>query len=211
MRPVERGPWPVDDHGNQRTYHPYDKAKDDLIRRIGGYCSYCERTGDLHVEHVIPKNRCPKLEETWKNFLLGCVNCNSIKRDNNVSRDGYVWPDEDDTFAIFEYLEEGIVRVRDGLPEDIGERGRSLFNLVGLGRTPGGGATYRDRRWRMRREVWGQAQEAKAKIEKGDNIDWVIMLARATGFWSVWRTIFFDCPEVIEQLARCFPGTRQEG
>lgn len=211
MRPLERGPWPIDHHGNQITYHPYDKAKDDLFDRIGDYCSYCERKGNLHVEHVIPKKKCPKLEETWTNFLLGCVNCNSIKHDNNVSRIGYVWPDEDDTFAIFEYLEEGVVCVRHGLPEDVSERGHRLFNLVGLGRRPGRGATRKDRRWRLRREVWGQAKEAKAKIDKGDNIDWVIMLAKATGFWSVWRTIFSDYPEVIERLDRTFPGTREEG
>ena len=210
MRPVERGPWPVDGHGNQKPFHPYDKAKDDLFCRIGEYCSYCERKGDLHVEHVIPKERCEALEENWTNFLLGCVNCNSIKSDHNVSRDDYVWPDEDDTFAIYEYSKEGIVRVRDGLPADINARGQNLFNLVGLGRSPGSGATRKDHRWRMRREVWGQAQEARTKIGDGDNIDLVIMLARATGFWSVWMTIFSDYPEVTERLVRSFPGTKEE-
>ena len=211
MRPVERGPWPVDGDGAQKIYHPYDKAKDDLFCRVGEYCSYCERKGDLHVEHVIPKKRCPGLKEFWANFLLGCVNCNSIKSNNNVSRNGYVWPDEDDTYTVFEYLEEGVVRVRGGLPEDVSARAHSLFELVGLGRSPGRGATRKDLRWRMRREVWGQAQEARTKIDDGDNIDWVVMLARATGFWSVWKTVFADYPEVTERLHRCFPGTREDG
>ena len=211
MRPVRRGPWPVDGNGNPKIYQPYGKAKDDLFCRIGEYCSYCERKGDLHVEHVIPKNRCLGLEEVWTNFLLGCVNCNSIKSDNNLSRDGYVWPDEDDTYSAFEYLPAGVVRVRAGLPEDVSARAHSLFELVGLGRRPGTGATPKDRRWRMRRGAWGQAQVARAKIEDGDNIDWVIMLATAIGFWSVWKTVFADCPEITERLRRCFRGTREDG
>ena len=37
-------------------------------RLIGNYCSYCERTGDLHVEHVISRKRCLELEEEWTNL-----------------------------------------------------------------------------------------------------------------------------------------------
>ena len=93
-------------------FHPYNKAKSNLLERIGEYCSYCERTGDLHVEHVVPRRRRPDLTEEWTNFLLGCTNCNGIKSNRNHSRDGYIWPDRDDTEAAFEYLPDGIVRVR---------------------------------------------------------------------------------------------------
>ena len=110
MRRVDRGPHPLDDGNGPKRFHPYNKAKSDLLERIGEYCSYCERTGDLHVEHVVSRCRRPELAEEWTNFLLGCTNCNGIKSNRNHSRDGYIWPDRDDTEAAFEYLPDGIVR-----------------------------------------------------------------------------------------------------
>ena len=208
MRPVDRGPWPPDDEGEPRKFHPYRKAKADLLDRLGGYCSYCERTGDLHVEHVVPRSHRPDLEEDWRNFLLGCVNCNSIKGDGNLSRDGYVWPDRDDTRELFEYLPGGIVKVRHGLPEPVRTSAENLFELVGLGRRPTNDPCARDPRWRKRREAWGQAVIARHSIDAGGDADMAIELAKATGFWSVWMTVFDGRPRICERLRRCFPGTR---
>ena len=208
MRPVDRGPWPPDDEDQPRRFHPYQKAKADLLARLGGYCNYCERTGDLHVEHVVPRSRRPDLEEEWGNLLLGCVNCNAIKGDRNPSRDGYVWPDRDDTRELFEYLPEGIVKVRGGLPEPARTGAENLFELVGLGRHPANDPCARDPGWRKRREVWGQAVAACRKIEAGGDVDMAIDLAKALGFWSVWMTVFADHPRICERLRRCFPGTR---
>ena len=72
MRRVDRGPHPLDDANRPKRFHPYNKAKSDLLERIGEYCSYCERTTDLHVEHVVPRCRRPELAEEWTNFLLAC-------------------------------------------------------------------------------------------------------------------------------------------
>ena len=94
MRRVDRGSWPLDDANNPKSFQPYNKAKADLLSRLGGYCSYCERTGDLHIEHVVPTNHRPDLEQEWTNFLFGCANCNAIKGDRNLSRNGYLWPDQ---------------------------------------------------------------------------------------------------------------------
>ena len=79
MRRVDRGPWPLDDANTPKSFQPYNKAKADLLSRLGGYCRYCERTGDLHIEHVVPTNHRPDLEQEWTNFLFGCANCNAIK------------------------------------------------------------------------------------------------------------------------------------
>ena len=46
----------MDAQNNPKRFQPYNKAKADLLDRLGEYCSYCERPGDLHVEHVVPKN-----------------------------------------------------------------------------------------------------------------------------------------------------------
>ena len=208
MRPVDRGPWPLDDQGHAKTFHPYNKAKWDLLNRLGEYCSYCERTGDLHVEHVVPRNRRSDLAEEWTNLLLGCTNCNSTKRCRNASRDGFIWPDEDDTLVAFEYLPDGIVRVRGSVVGPAREKAQALFDLVGLGRRPGNDPKARDLRWRKRREAWGQAEEARERIENGGDVEWVVDLARAVGFWAVWMTVFADDPVVTGRLREAFPGTR---
>ena len=105
MRSVQRGPRPTGNDGSRISFQKYGQAKgplrEHLIERIGEYCSYCERCGDLHVEHVIPKSKAKNLETEWSNLLLGCVNCNSRKSNKNDSRDGYLWPDRDDTFNAF--------------------------------------------------------------------------------------------------------------
>lgn len=208
MRPVERGPRPLDEEGAPKGFHPYQKAKADLLTRLGGYCNYCERTGDLHVEHVIPRNRRPDLEEDWRNFLLGCGNCNSIKSDRNLSREGYVWPDRDDTSRSFEYLPDGIVKVREDISEQDRVRAEGLFELVGLGRRPSNDPCARDLRWRKRRAAWRKAEFARNKFEQGADIDLVVKLAKATGFWSVWMTVFAAHPRIRDRLRQCFPGTR---
>ena len=106
----------MDGDGSEKKFADYRNAKTDLLDRIGDYCSYCERTGDLHIEHVVPQKHRPDLEGNWGNFLLGCLNCNLTKSYKNRSREGYLWPDRDDTGAAFEYFPDGRVRVRESLP-----------------------------------------------------------------------------------------------
>ena len=209
MRCVDRRPWPLDEENREKSFRPYQKAKADLLTRLGNYCSYCERPSDLHVEHVIPQQRRRDLEGEWTNFLLGCANCNGTKQHRNPSRDAYLWPDEDDTQAVFEYLPDGIVRVRAGIPEPDRTEAENLFNLVGLGRRPTNDPRASDLRWRKRREAWRNAEIARQSITEGADIEWVIMLAQASGFWSVWMAVFSECPEVRERLERSFPGTRR--
>ena len=209
MRCVDRGPWPLDEENRQKRFRSYRKAKADLLARLGNYCSYCERTGDLHVEHVIPVKHREDLEGDWTNFLLGCANCNGTKQHRNRSRDGYLWPDEDDTQAVFEYLPDGIVRVRAGIPEPDRTAAENLFNLVGLGRRPTNDPRASDLRWRKRREAWRTAEMARQSIAEGDDPEWVIRLAQASGFWSVWMAVFHEYPDVCDRLEGGFPGTRR--
>ena len=208
MRRVDRGPWPLDEENREKRFCPSQKSKADLLARLGNYCSYCERTGDLHVEHVIPVAHRGDLEGEWTNFLLGCANCNGTKQHRNRSRDGYLWPDEDDTQAVFEYLPDGIVRVRADIPEPDRTEAENLFNLVGLGRRPTNDPRASDLRWRKRREAWRTAEMARKRIAEGDAPEWVVRLAQASGFWSVWMAVFHEYPGVRERLVDAFPGTR---
>ena len=69
MRPIERGPWPVDANNKKKKLHPYTVAKADLHSRLGRYCSYCERVKTrLDVEHVVPKSRGGSWRKSGRTF-----------------------------------------------------------------------------------------------------------------------------------------------
>ncbi len=208
MRRVDRGSWPLDDQNNPKRFQPYNKAKADLLERLGRYCSYCERRGDLHIDHVVPKSHRPDLEEKWTNMLLGCSNCNGTKSDNNRSRQGYLWPDKDNTEAAFSYLPDGIVRVRNNLPGPIQRKAQRLFDLVGLGKSRTKDPRAKDLRRRDRREAWRTAEIARQNAKNGASVDMVITLAKATGFFSVWMAVFANEPQICSLLRNSFPGTR---
>ena len=186
------------------SFSRYGHAKGPLIERIGEYCSYCERPGDLHVEHVVPKSVDGDLEKEWSNFLLGCVNCNSRKSDKNVSRDGYLWPDRDDTFGAFLYRSGGRVAVNDGLAPPRYGKAAALFDLVGLGET----GTRTDGRRRKRRQAWDQAVRVRDLIDDDNSRLLAVDVALGIGFFSVWMAVFHDDEDMRGRLMRAFPGTR---
>ncbi|SAY39098.1 HNH endonuclease [Candidatus Synechococcus spongiarum] len=213
MRSVQRGEWPTGNNGSRISFQPYQKAKDHLIERIGEYCSYCERCGDLAVEHVIPKSKAENLETEWSNLLLGCVNCNSRKSNKNNSRDGYLWPDCDDTFNAFVYHESGRVSVNEGLAGDEHHKASALFDLVGLGAE----GTSMDKRQRKRREAWNTAAKYRDSIHDDNSADksreieireLAIKNALGIGFFSVWMTVFHDDEDMRQRLTEAFAGTR---
>src|SRR5688572_22629383 len=93
------GTRPVDKGAAPRVYAAYQEAGSDLQARLGDYCSYCERRIETHlaVEHVQPKVRRASLRTSWRNFLLGCVHCNSCKGKKRIALHSYYWPDRDNT------------------------------------------------------------------------------------------------------------------
>ena len=182
MRAICRGPWPAGEDDHPLSFDPYTKARIPLIGRIGEYCSYCEREGDLHVKHVIPQTIAPELVTDWSNFLLGCVNCNSTKGNDNRSRSGYLWPDEDDTFNAFTYRSGGRISVTDGLAPDVERRAKATFDLVGLGAKD----TDSSRRRHKRRNAWDEAIEVRDLVNGEDTRQLAIKVALRTGFFSVW-------------------------
>ncbi|MYI07495.1 MAG: HNH endonuclease, partial [Gemmatimonadetes bacterium] len=162
--------------------------------------------GDLHVEHVVPKSVNEELETEWSNFLLGCVNCNSRKGKRNNSREGYLWPDHDSTFAAFAYASGGRVCVSKGLPQDEHRRASALFGLVGLGEK----GTRTDRRRHKRRQAWDQAVKVRQLIVGEESRVLAVETALGTGFFSVWMAVFNDDNDMRQRLTEAFPGTRVE-
>lgn len=212
MRPVVRGDVPLDEHGDPKVFADYKQARDDLIDRMGDYCSYCEVAlhSTIDVEHVLPKSPNPDLELIWSNFLLACTNCNSIKGHDDIDLINFYWPDQDNTLRAFLYEQDEPPQVgaADGLDTDKAHR---TLQLTGLDRVPGHPSfSDRDRRWLKRFQAWSVASQTANLIEQADSVEMrtlAIEVAVARGFWSVWFTVFKDDADMRQRLIAAFPGT----
>ncbi|MFN7919663.1 MAG: HNH endonuclease [Bryobacteraceae bacterium] len=219
MRPIRRGLSPT-----TSDFAKYQDAKPELVARLGPYCSFCERSlpAGLAVEHIQAKdlNEYRHLERTWSNFLLACVNCNSTKSTTNVTPGQYVLPDRDNTFAVFLYAADGSITVHDSMEPGIRALAERTLKLVGLGKAAhlwkdaNGRAVALDR-MSQRMQAWSQAEVARADIESNPRNEalkrQVLELAKSTGFFSVWMSVFSGHPGMRRRLIEAFPGTNESG
>ncbi len=215
MRPVDRGSIPLDDSGQPKEFSKYKYARQDLVNRIGDYCSYCEvqLSASLAVEHVKPKKHHPDLELQWSSFLFACVNCNSTKGSRDINLDDYYWPDKDNTASAIEYREDGTVRVYPSLSPEQRIKAKATIELTGLDSIPSNDPAASDRRWRNRYDVWDIAEDFLQELQTEDSPALrraIVALAQANGFWSVWMTVFRGCPDMRRRFIEVFPGTSQE-
>jgi hypothetical protein len=208
VRPVDKGPAP-------QVFTDYADARDPLIARIGDYCSYCERPCDPYVEHIEPQSKYPHRASDWDNFLLGCMYCNTVKKDTYTGPNAYHFPDEKNTAYLFVYDEASNEVLTNPAITDpamiiIGENTREL---VGLNRRLDSRGRP-DRRWLKRLGAWSIANRAHTRhyanlpIDAKD-IESIRELAVSTGFFSIWLTAFADVPDVRVDLIRTFPNTRE--
>jgi hypothetical protein len=167
------------------------------------------------AEHVQPKVHHDALERSWCNLLLSCGYCNPTKGAADVGRDECLWPDTDNTARAYSYSEAG-VHVNDELPPDLHRRATRTWRLVGLDKRPAGERepSAADPRFRRRQEVWGVATMAREQLltaradGRGTEVAWcVVALARESGFWSVWMTVFADDREMRARFLQAFEGT----
>ncbi|MCU5172104.1 HNH endonuclease [Bacillus paranthracis] len=213
MRPVFRGDVPVDENNNPITFKHYSQARGYLKERIGAYCSYCERKLEFgcQVEHIHPKSKRPDRECDWTNFLIACPNCNPIKNDKEIVLSDYVWPDLDNTFEYFLYL-DGFVFATDITDKSKAE---AMIKLVGLDRISIRDllqdSEQTDERQFYRLETWNLAQRYYEQLYKADTEETrqtIVDLAIARGYWSVWMTIFKEDKDIINRLVSSFSGTK---
>lgn len=211
MRPVERGPRPA------RAVEEYGDWRQDLVERLGAFCSYCEMplTSPVNIEHKIPKDQDATLEQEWTNLLLACHSCNSSRPKRGVVLNDYVWPDVDNTFRAFLYTDTGEVTVASGLGAGLGARVAKTLAHFGLDKHPGQSAPQRratpsDRRWLMRHEALAKAERFREKLaahESAELREAIVDLARMTGFFSVWMRVFQDDRQMRYMLIEVFSGT----
>lgn len=213
MRPVERGDRPENPDGTRREFRQYRDARDPLLERIGEYCSYCEvvlSTG-ADLEHVQPKTVVPALERDWDNFLLACGSCNSIKGDQAIAIDDYLWPDRDNTAKAFVYDYDLPPRPNPELATALQTLASRTISLTGLDRRIGH-AQYsrRDQRHQRRREAWGIALLSLRDLRMEDTESLrrsIVLLALSRGFWSVWMAVFDDDIDMRRRFIEAFRGT----
>lgn len=224
MRPVERGPCPKDETGGKRVFPEYADARSHLINRMGDYCSFCEMqlSASQAVEHIQHKNGNPELEREWDNFLLACPSCNSTKGTKvdtvgDVSR--RLWPHLHRTFDLFIYTTGGVVHLAPLDDPTLAARARETEFMVGLTRRPGAGLFEEqvrrgsDNRWNKRREAWDKAVTARTTLSEVDTETvrrCILDTAHATGFWSVWMTVFRDDAQMQGALCETFRGTAKD-
>lgn len=208
MRPVDKGPAP-------RTYAAYQDAASDLRAALGDYCSYCERQIETHlaIEHVQPKARRRQLMTAWRNFLFGCVHCNSSKGKKRIALKNYYWPDRDNTLRALVYVAGGLVRPDPGLsPTDTG-KAIATIALTGLDKYPGNTGrepTDSDRRWLRRKEVWDLAHRCVADLAANNTPEvrqLIVDCAIGRGMFSIWWTAFAGDTDMRRRLRRAFAGT----
>jgi uncharacterized protein (TIGR02646 family) len=214
MRPIKRGPSPI-----AGDFKKYSDAANDLHTRIGAYCSYCERKIEflLAVEHIQAKgiSKYTHLECRWDNFLFGCVNCNSTKKDKDVILADVLLPDRDNTFYAFEYHQDGSITISTLISAAAQICAENTLALVGLDRAE---KIERDTnlnavargRLAQRKNAWDVAQECADDLRNGPSDGLrkaIIKLALATGFFSVWMKVFEHDIDLRGRFIGAFNGS----
>jgi hypothetical protein len=208
MRPVDKGE-------RNEEYKPYGKALIPLATQIGWFCSYCEMPIHSHseLEHVVSISRGGD-EFKWHNFPLACKYCNGPgnKWDKVYSREGYFWPDTDNTFLAFEYDEANHIRPSGGLTQEHQQMASATILLLGLDRFPGSDnpPTPSDKRYITRIKTWAVAIESLSNWHNKPSSEMarqIVLTAIGHGFFSIWMTVFQNIPRIKRALIDAFPGT----
>jgi hypothetical protein len=227
MRPVNKRA--VGDNNGENTilatYNPHGNAYELLRDNIGLFCSYCEVfSSDLEVEHIVSqmqatKESRPGLNTDWNNFLLSCGRCNGADNKGNmpVNLDTIYIPHLHNTSYVLNYSEGGYVSINPDLTDQEKLRALALLDLVCIDKYPDNpryvarSMLPRDERWNLRREAWETANRILVKHAAGEyDASSVAEFAHWRGFFSVWFSVFKDCPLVRQALIDKFIGTSKE-
>lgn len=210
MRPVTKGA-PL----GYQDGEPYPGARPGLVRRLGFYCSYCERhlPASLQVEHIRAKVKGGP--DAWANFLLACVNCNPTKGARDLDYGAWLIPDRDNTARAFRYRMDGIIELQSlsAAERGLAEETLRLIDLnkeLTLALDDAGNTIPLDRR-KQRLEAWATAQRYRTLWEKNRlNVGFeeaILKIAVLQGFFSIWLEAFAGVPEMRKRFIDSFQGT----
>lgn len=211
--------------GMPLEFDPYGNAKPDLVTELGKFCSFCEKSltrSAFHVEHILAKGclipgsqtlKYPHLKKRWDNFLLACVNCNSVKGDKDVAVLAPFMPHENNLLHFLEIQTGGMIVMKTGVVGNDRIRTQAFIDLVGLDRIPGHAQfSMKDDRWDERLEAYDLAGRYLAKYTSNPptaDIESIVDLAMAIGFYTIWYQFFIGHDPVINAFINGF--TRSDG
>ena len=214
MRPVIKS-IKTNKAGLPQEYEPWGKAKIDLIDEIGSFCSYCEKEVNrsaLHVEHIYGKKTMnssgaliyDNLKFRWDNFLLACCNCNSVKDNKDIALTNPFLPHENNLVHFIDIASGGLLKVKNGVNGNNLARTQAFIDLVGLDRVPGHpNYSEKDDRWESRLVTKDIAERQFIKYTatpRSTDLENIMTLAKAKGFFSVWYYQFQGHAEVLDAL-----------
>lgn len=226
MRPISRGEIPLDDDGNNKVVADYKDWRQDLIDRIGNYCSYCNMVlnDSPQVEHVTAQDIDPAKRLEWDNMVLGCGPCNRAKSNKPCPTDTHFLPDFHNTHLAFDYIIIDHPRRRNkkacipipkpGLAQaDKAQNTIELCKLDALTSNP----RATDLRWKYRfdacvaaqkwRQSWDNSFSGASVELQREFIELLKTAVAPTGFFSIWFDAFSDIAAVKLALINCFPNT----
>jgi hypothetical protein len=222
MRPINRGATPQV-NGIAKTVADYKDWRQDLIDRIGNFCSYCNMVlnDSPQVEHVSAKSTNPAMLTTWDNMLLACGPCNRAKSNNPNSNNTHYLPDYHNTHLAFDYAlvdvpkrkgQIGCVPVPSSNAYVNQNKALATIALCKLQAvTVNKRAT--DLRWKYRYEAWITAVQWKDSWIKwghtvaNEFITLLLTAATGKGFFSIWYIVFEDVQEIKLALLVGHPNT----
>lgn len=69
----------------RKRFHEHNHFRDIVLERDGYKCAWCERTLDLHIDHIIPVSKGG--QNTLDNMQILCSTCNHLKANYIITRD----------------------------------------------------------------------------------------------------------------------------
>lgn len=222
MRPVSRGGQPA-----SLEISTYRDALQPLLSAIstgtfngmtlGHYCSYCERKlpTNIAIEHIEPKELKPELLNSWSNFLLACVNCNSAKGHKPVDLNLLYFPDRDNTYLAFEYEEDGRVSPSSSLTSQQSEIATNTIEFFKLNKYNIEYEEIATDRRSQRLNTLLQARDSLSDYVKSKDQDTlrkaIIKEMLTSGFFSIWMKVFDDYPDIKNDFINAIKGTKESG
>ena len=152
-----------------------------------------------------------ELKNSWINFLLACVNCNSCKGAKAVDFEALLFPDRDNTFIAYQYEDDGTISISTVLSEQQNQLAINTLELLGLDKPK---QTYLDDneqlvaldRASQRMEVIAVAQYSlQLFVESNESEPMqnaITQTALGYGFFSIWVKVFDNYPQMKIKLIK---------
>ncbi|MCG3885825.1 HNH endonuclease [Photobacterium leiognathi] len=89
------------------AHYRHESIKNSLFNSSLHKCAFCEtkpsESGNIEVEHFLPKSSHPNLAFKWENFLPACRKCNGSKSDHDSLNEPIINPYDTDPDDVFSY------------------------------------------------------------------------------------------------------------